>query len=536
MTRLSVVCCALAATVAHGFYLPGVDPKTFSPNAPVEMKVNTITSTHTQLPLDYYSQPFCPPDGGPKAASENLGEFLTGSKIQSSPYHIYMLLENFCQVLCQKTLSKGEAKGLQEVIEQEYHNHWIIDNLPSAMIVNSDNLMYTEYAGGFPLGFVGPDKVHYLFNHVKLLIEYHQVVPDEEGYRIVGFYVEPISVKHHYVDGWEWDGILVEGRSRPLETCSNSNWLNSDQVEEFQTVKEGEQVLFTYDVIWSESETKWASSIGFLSPAKRGSMMMMIIVMYVLNGATAGYVSSRLYKSFRGRAWQRCTILTAVAFPGAAFVFFLFCNIVLSIYHSSAAVPFLQILSVMALWCCVSIPLVFLGAFFGYKKEMWEYPCVTSTIPREIRPLPWYLQSWAVIAMGGVLPFGAAYVELFFILSSIWMEQFYYVFGVCFVVCLILGITCGELSILFCYFQLCAEDHRWHWRSFLICGSTAFYVFGYSTVWFNLLEPSKLLITYLLYFGYMALISFGIFLVTGTVGFMSCFWFTNLIYSSIKVD
>ena len=163
--------------------------------------------------------------------------------------------------------------------------------------------------------------------------------------------------------------------------------------------------------------------------------------------------------------------------------------------------------------------------------------------------------------MGGVLPFGAAYVELFFILSSIWMEQvrflnwtwtdgrhiltssfrsshtqFYYVFGVCFVVCLILGITCGELSILFCYFQLCAEDHRWHWRAFLICGSTAFYVFGYSAVWFNLLEPSKLLITYLLYFGYMALISFGIFLVTGTIGFMSCFWFTNLIYSSIKVD
>ncbi|GMH70719.1 hypothetical protein TrST_g9124 [Triparma strigata] len=641
MIRLLVAAGLLAA--ASGFYLPGVDPKTFSPNAPVEMKVNTITSTHTQLPLDYYSQPFCKPDGGPKAASENLGEFLTGSKIQSSPYHIYMLLEDFCHVLCQKTLSKSDASSLQEVISQEYHNHWIIDNLPSAMIVNSDNLMYTEYAGGFLIGFVGTDKVTYLFNHVKILIEYHQVVPDEEGYRIVGFYVEPISVKHHYVDGWEWDGVAVEGRSRPLETCSNSQWLNSDQVEEFQTVKEGEQVLFTYDVIWSESETKWASrwdiylsmdnrvparihwfsiinslliicflsaivgmilvknlkrdisnynrvltdeekaeereesgwklvhadvfrppynnpmifcvfvgtgtqlmmmigitialaSIGFLSPAKRGSMMMMIIVMYVLNGATAGYVSSRLYKSFRGRAWQRCTILTAVAFPGAAFVFFLFCNIVLSIYHSSAAVPFLQILSVMALWCCVSIPLVFLGAFFGYKKEMWEYPCVTSTIPREIRPLPWYLQPWAVIAMGGVLPFGAAYVELFFILSSIWMEQFYYVFGVCFVVCLILGITCGELSILFCYFQLCAEDHRWHWRAFLICGSTAFYVFGYSTVWFNLLEPSKLLITYLLYFGYMALISFGIFLVTGTIGFMSCFWFTNLIYSSIKVD
>ena len=78
------------------------------------MKVNTITSMHTQLPLDYYSMPFCEPDGGPKKASENLGEFITGNKIQSSPYHLYMLLENFCSVLCQKTLTAKQAKTLKQ--------------------------------------------------------------------------------------------------------------------------------------------------------------------------------------------------------------------------------------------------------------------------------------------------------------------------------------------------------------------------------------------------------------------------------------
>ena len=78
------------------------------------MKVNTITSMHTQLPLDYYSMPFCEPDGGPKKASENLGEFITGNKIQSSPYHLYMLLENFCSVLCQKTLTAAQAKTLKK--------------------------------------------------------------------------------------------------------------------------------------------------------------------------------------------------------------------------------------------------------------------------------------------------------------------------------------------------------------------------------------------------------------------------------------
>jgi len=40
----------------------------------------------------------------------------------------------------------------------------------------------------------------------------------------------------------------------------------------------------------------------------------------------------------------------------------------------------------------------------------------------------------------------------------------------------------------------------------------------------------------MLYFGYMFMISFSFFILTGTIGFYSCFWFVNKIYSSIKVD
>lgn len=43
-------------------------------------------------------------------------------------------------------------------------------------------------------------------------------------------------------------------------------------------------------------------------------------------------------------------------------------------------------------------------------------------------------------------------------------------------------------------------------------------------------------VTYVLYFGYMTMLSMAIFLTTGTVGFLSCLWFTKLIYGSIKVD
>merc|ERR1719188_2568435 len=91
---------------ASSFYMPGVKPQTFAKNDEVLLKVNAMTSIHTQLPKDYYRLPFCRPIGGPKMASENLGEFLTGNKIQSSPYSLNMLVEKYCQILCQKKLDK----------------------------------------------------------------------------------------------------------------------------------------------------------------------------------------------------------------------------------------------------------------------------------------------------------------------------------------------------------------------------------------------------------------------------------------------
>lgn len=50
----------LPSAVVDGFYLPGVAPVTFEFCLNVEVKVNKLTSVHTQLPLDYYSMPFCP--------------------------------------------------------------------------------------------------------------------------------------------------------------------------------------------------------------------------------------------------------------------------------------------------------------------------------------------------------------------------------------------------------------------------------------------------------------------------------------------
>ena len=59
--------------------------------------------------------------------------------------------------------------------------------------------------------------------------------------------------------------------------------------------------------------------------------------------------------------------------------------------------------------------------------------------------------------IAGILPFGAVFVELFFILTAIWEDQFYYLFGFLFLVFIILIIACSEVAIVMTYFQLCGE-------------------------------------------------------------------------------
>jgi hypothetical protein len=44
-------------TVAEGFYLPGVSPRTFKKDEPVRIKVQTLVSTESQLQFDYYQVP-----------------------------------------------------------------------------------------------------------------------------------------------------------------------------------------------------------------------------------------------------------------------------------------------------------------------------------------------------------------------------------------------------------------------------------------------------------------------------------------------
>jgi len=138
--------------------------------------------------------------------------------------------------------------------------------------------------------------------------------------------------------------------------------------------------------------------------------------------------------------------------------------------------------------------------------------------------------------IGGTLPFGASCIELFFVMSALWLHQYYYVMGFLLAVMIILAATCSTVAIVMCYLQLCSEDHRWWWKSFLSCASSGLYLFLYS-LWFL---ASKLdlvgFLPVLIYLTYMTMISLAFSLFCGSVGFYSCFWFTRRIYGAVKID
>jgi transmembrane 9 superfamily protein 2/4 len=51
--------------------------------------------------------------------------------------------------------------------------------------------------------------------------------------------------------------------------------------------------------------TIFFSAAGFISPAARGYLIMALLMFYCLCGSVAGYTTARVYKSFKGKMWQR---------------------------------------------------------------------------------------------------------------------------------------------------------------------------------------------------------------------------------------
>uniref|UniRef100_A0A8B9H506 Transmembrane 9 superfamily member n=1 Tax=Astyanax mexicanus TaxID=7994 RepID=A0A8B9H506_ASTMX len=472
-------CSLLVFISVSGFYLPGLAPVSFCEEEKsedcqdeIQLFVNRLDSVESVLPYEYDMFDFCK-DNEEKRPSENLGQVLFGERIETSPY-----------------------KATDQI---KWASRWdyILVSMPHTNI-QWFSIMNSLVIVLFLSGMVAMIMLRTLHRDIA---KYNQV-DQEEAQEESG-----------------WKQVHGDVFRPPQMGMLLSVFLG-----------QGTQIFIMTFI------TLFLACLGFLSPANRGALMTCAVVLWVLLGTPAGYVSARLYKSFGGENWKTNVLLTALLCPGIVFADFFLMNLILWVEASSAAIPFGTLVAILGLWFGISVPLTFLGAYFGFKKSVIAHPVRTNQIPRQIPEQSFFTKPLPGIVMGGILPFGCIFIQLFFILNSIWSHQMYYMFGFLFLVFIILLITCSEATILLCYFHLCAEDYHWWWRSFLTSGFTAVYLFVYAIHYFF----SKLQIqgaaSTILYLGYTMIMVLIFFLFTGTIGFFACFWFVHKIYSVVKVD
>ncbi|KAL5107733.1 Transmembrane 9 superfamily member 4 [Taenia crassiceps] len=506
-----------------------------------------------------------------------------------------MLTNVKCRQACPAvSIPPIKIDALIHLIDNEYVVNIDVDDLPVAVERSTET--QNQYEIGYRIGFKKENEV-YLNNHLKFSVKYHEV---NGRYRIVGATVEPMSIRSEdVIQNEDGTCKIADGERAPLPLKPGTwakfsftyevEWIVSDiewasrwdvylnttvmavillktlrrDIASYNREEDSEDIieesgwkLVHGDVFRPPRRSALLAALvgsgvqllcmtfivlffamlGMLSPASRGALLSAVVFTYVFMGAVAGYFSGRIYKTMRGFYWKSTALLTGLLYPGIILAVCLFINIFLWAKGSSAALPFTTILGILSLWLLVSLPLVFVGFFFGMRKRPYEQPVRTNQIPRAIPDRKMHQNIFITTMLCGLLPFGSVFIELFFIFNALWNRQIYYLFGFLFIVFVILIISCAQVAVVTTYFQLCSEDYHWWWRSFITSGGAAVYLFLYSIYYFATRLEITSFVSTLLYFGYCSILTATFWILTGTIGFFSAFTFLRKIYAAIKID
>ncbi|KAI7844812.1 hypothetical protein COHA_001692 [Chlorella ohadii] len=291
---LAVAALLLLAGAARAYYLPGTYPQEFLIGDVIQAEVNSLVSSETEMPYEYYSMPFCkPPEGVHRSTSTiNPGTILLGIRIENSPYNFTMMTKQQGLTVCNgdqypdhayTALTQKEVKRLQDRIKQQYRVRLILDNLP---ITTYDLELDPESVRpGFEVGYQVKDK-YYVNNHLMFKILVHetngqytlgkrasdaelqaaanieaggrklldaktkqpvtQLQPGQKMFMIVGFEVVACSIERK--PGEPINKSLM---------CPQS--IDDPNAPKPQDVKKGAQIVYTYDVYWDTSDITWSS-------------------------------------------------------------------------------------------------------------------------------------------------------------------------------------------------------------------------------------------------------------------------------------
>jgi len=277
--------------------------------------------------------------------------------------------------------------------------------------------------------------------------------------------------------------------------------------------------------------------VGLFYPGSEGSIFTAGIVLFALSSVIGGFVAGSFFKQMGGEKWAWNVVLVSTLLTIPVIIVFAYANSVAIGYGVTAAVPWDTIVIVLSIVLFVGFPLSILGGITGKRVSgAFEAPCRTKNFPREIPPIPWYRSLPFQMVMSGFLPFSAIYIELFYIFSSVWGHSTYQLWGILFLVAVILLVVTACITVALTYFQLSMEDHRWWWNSFFTGGSTGIFIFIYSIFYYTYRSKMTGYLQISFYFPYMFLVCYFFFIALGTVGWYTSLVFIRRIYGGLKTD
>ncbi|CDS07558.1 hypothetical protein LRAMOSA01507 [Lichtheimia ramosa] len=546
----------------------------------------------------YYQLPFCPGTSSVEHHHETLGEALQGMDLINSGIPIRYLESVKHGLICRKTFQDNDIPAMLYAIQKDYWYTMFIDDLPVRSpvgMVTEDTLPgddnHVEH---------DPRWSHtYLYTHKNFAIEYNDDriihVKLEYGNPVeLPTNKQSMDIEFTYSVEWTPTDITFEDRfQRLLETDffeHKVHWLSifssfmmvlfltglvsvillrtikrdyarydrEEGLDDFDrdlgddygwkqvhgdVFRQPPRLMFMSALMGTGCQLVILSAVVILYTimgdlyAERATILTATIFLYALTSGVAGYTSARYYARYGGKDWVRNVLLTAAIWPGAVFLIGGYINSVAIYYSSSRAIAFSIILAMSAIWIFLCFPLTLLGAIIGRNwGSKSDFPCRVNPIPRPIPDKVWYAEPMMIIAMGGVLPFGSIFIEMYFIFTSFWTYKIYYVYGFMLLVFIILLIVSACVAIVSTYFLLNSEDHRWHWLSFMTCASTSLYVYLYSVYYFFAKTKMTGMFQTSFYFGYTALIALGMFCMLGFVGHSAATLFVRRIYQNVKID
>ena len=143
-------------------------------------------------------------------------------------------------------------------------------------------------------------------------------------------------------------------------------------------------------------------------------------------------------------------------------------HLVASLEGSSGDMTLRTFLSVGVIWACLGFPLVMIGHAFGFKSRVIWVPCRVNAVPRPILLFPNPKSFRAISLVAGSLPFGCIFVEMSYIMKTVWQQNaFYYQFGFLLLIFVVLVITSAEVAILMTYSMLTKGNYKWWWLSII---------------------------------------------------------------------